>query len=239
MPSGLIVDLAANDRFDWHSHRQHQLALAARGVLVMAVENAKWVLPRSRALWVPSGIRHAVSVSGDTRMISVYVDPVRCPVTWPAATVVDAGGLLGELALHLSRDELPAAERERGEALLWDLMTPLPVTTLSLPMPIDERARHVAEGILADVTDQRALADWGRAVGASARTLARLFVADTGMGFARWRTNARLAAALPLLATGMSAGAVALTVGYATPSAFVAAFHREIGTTPAQYFRSN
>jgi AraC-like DNA-binding protein len=82
--------------------------------------------------------------------------------------------------------------------------------------------------------------DWDEptVVGASARTLARLFAAETGMGFERWRTTARLAAALPLLAAGTPVGTTARRVGYATPSAFVAAFRREIGTTPADYFRS-
>jgi AraC-like DNA-binding protein len=105
-------------------------------------------------------------------------------------------------------------------------------------MPADERARRVAEQILADVTDDRPLAAWGREVGASARTLARLFVADTGLTFARWRTHARLAAALRLLAAGERVGTVAYLVGYGTPSAFVAAFRRGLGTTPASAFRS-
>lgn len=238
MPSGLTVDLPADAGFDWHSHRHHQLALATRGVLVMAVEGAVWVLPRSRALWIPSGIRHSVTASGDTTMRSIYVHPSCCPLDWAAPTVVDASGLLGELAAHLSQDELPAGERARAEAVLWDLMAPVPVTTLSVPLPTDERARRVADGLLADVTDARTLAAWGHTVGASARTLARLFVAETGMGFARWRTNARLVAALPLLAAGTGVGAVAHMVGYTTPSAFVAAFRREVGTTPAEYFRA-
>lgn len=238
MPAGLTIELAPDAGFEWHAHREHQLALATRGVLVMAVGAAAWVLPRSRALWIPSGTRHSVSVSGGTTMLSVYVPPSRCPLTWTSPTVVGADGLLGALAAHLGREDLPAGERARAEAVLWDLMVPLPVTTLSVPLPGDGRALQVAEALLADVTDDRPLAAWGRAVGASARTLARLFVAETGMGFGRWRTTARLAAALPLLATGTSVAATAHRVGYATPSAFVAAFRREVGTTPADYFRS-
>lgn len=239
MPSALVVDLAAADGFDWHSHQHHQLALASRGVLILAVDGSTWVLPRSRALWIPAGVRHAVTASVDTTMLSLYLDPSRCPLTLSTPTVVDAGGLLGELVSHLSQGDLAAAERARAEAVLWDLLTPLPVMTLPLPMPADDRARRVAEALLGDVADQRALADWGRTVGSSARTLARIFVAETGMGFAQWRTSARLSAALPLLAAGLGVGAVARQVGYATPSAFVAAFRREIGTTPAEYFRSD
>jgi AraC-like DNA-binding protein len=48
----------------------------------------------------------------------------------------------------------------------------------------------------------------------------------------------RLQAALPLLADGMAVGRVAARVGYATPSAFVAAFRRAVGASPAAYFGS-
>lgn len=236
MPDALVVDLGARDGFDWHAHDHHQLALATRGVVLLAVDDAVWVLPPSRALWIPCGIRHAVTASVDATMLGLYIEPGRCPLAFTGPTVVEATGLLGALARHLSRADLGPGERARAEAVLWDLMRPLPVTAIPVPMPGDDRARRVADGLLADVTDERTLPDWGRQVGASARTLARLFVAETGMTFARWRTNARLAAALPLLAEGLGVGAVARRVGYAAPSAFVAAFRREVGTTPGGYF---
>ena len=46
----------------------------------------------------------------------------------------------------------------------------------------------------------------------------------------------RLQAALHLLADGEQVGTVARLVGYDRASAFVAAFRRETGMTPATYF---
>jgi AraC-like DNA-binding protein len=235
-PLGLAFDLRPAEGFPPHVHGYHQLALAAQGVLVLSAAGRSWVLPRTRGLWIPAGVPHSVAVSGRTIMLSIYVDPERCPLGWTEPTVVGASGLVGELVAHLSRPDLSTAARRRAESVLWDVAVPLPVTTLSAPLPVDERAQRVAEGLLADVTDDRSLAAWGREVGASARTLARLFASETGMGFGRWRTTARLAAALPLLASGTPVGTVAHQVGYANPSAFVAAFRREVGTTPAGYF---
>lgn len=232
------MELRPGDGFELHAHDRHQVAVASRGTLVMSTAGRSWVLPRTRGLWVPAGVAHSVAVAGETTMLSAYVDPVRSPITWSEPTVVRASGLLGELVAHLSDAELAPEARARAEAVLWDVLVPLPVTTLSPPLPVDERARQVAEGLLRDVTDARTLAAWGRDVGASARTLARLFVSDAGMGFARWRTTARLAAALPRLAVGESVASTAYHVGYASPSAFVAAFRREVGTTPAAYFAS-
>ncbi len=169
-------------------------------------------------------------------MLSLWVTPNRYPLTWAVPTLVAADGLVSRLVVHLlavGRDE---TRRELAEALLWDVLDPVPVTPLITTMPTDERARRVAERLRVDVTDSRTLAEWGRTVGASARTLARLFDAETGMSFGRWRTSARLAASLPLLAGGAGVGTVARLVGYAAASAYVAAFHREVGTTPARYF---
>jgi AraC-like DNA-binding protein len=122
--------------------------------------------------------------------------------------------------------------------LLADLLTPMPMTTIQVRLPASEPARRVAEALRADPSDRRTLQEWGQQVAASGRTLARAFVAETGVPFGRWRTLLRLQAALPRLADGEPVGRVASRVGYDTPSAFVAAFRRETGQTPAAYFRS-
>ena len=77
-----------------------------------------------------------------------------------------------------------------------------------------------------------------REAGASERTLARAFLAGTGIPFGRWRTLLRLQAALPALAAGDPVSAVARRAGYDTASVFIAAFRRETGLTPAAYFRN-
>jgi AraC-like DNA-binding protein len=104
-------------------------------------------------------------------------------------------------------------------------------------MPADDRARKVADAIAADPADGRTLAEWGHDVGASERTLARAFLAETGVSFGRWRTLLRVQTALAALAQGEPVGNVARRVGYDSDSAFVQAFRRETGVTPAAYFR--
>jgi AraC-like DNA-binding protein len=144
--------------------------------------------------------------------------------------------LLRELIVHLGDPGLAGPARQRAEAVLFDLLTPMPTTVLEVPEPRDERLLPIAAALRADPTDDRTLDAWGQLVGASARNLARLFVTETGMTFGQWRTQLKLQAALPLLAGGMAVGRVSGRVGYATPSAFVAAFRRAIGVPPAAYF---
>jgi AraC-like DNA-binding protein len=111
------------------------------------------------------------------------------------------------------------------------------MTTIEVRMPAENPARQVAQALADNPADNRSMAEWGREVGASSRTLARAFAASAGLPFGRWRALLRLQAALPALAAGEPVGNVARHVGYESASAFVAAFRKETGVTPARYFR--
>lgn len=225
-------------RFEWHTHRDHQLAWSPEGVLVVLTEGgASHVLPPSRALWIPAGTAHETRASGAAVLRSVYLEPSRCPIDWDAPTPVAVSALLAELIHHLDDRELEADERSRAEAVLFDLLLPLRISTIDVRPPSDPRARDVADGLLADPADPRTLQEWGHAVGASSRTLARAFLNETGLSFGRWRTLVRLQASLPHLAERMPVSAVAPLVGYRTTSAYVAAFRTHAGVTPGRYFQ--
>lgn len=230
MPAGLV--------FDWHAHGDHQLAWAASGVLTVRTRQTAWVLPSTRALWIPAGVRHETLTAGSAAtMRSLYVRPELCPIRWAEPTPVRASPLLAELIGYLADRRLSQGSRANAEAVLVDLLAPVAMTAIEVPTPSDQRAARVAARLRAEPGDNRTLAEWGREVGASARTLAREFLAGTGMTFGRWRTLLRLQAALPGLAAGKPVSAVARQVGYESDSAFVAAFRRQTGMTPAAYFR--
>ena len=236
--AGIVVrsfPMGRGARFDWHAHEKHQLVWGAAGVLTVGTEAATWVLPPTRALWVPAGVSHEVRAGDAATMTAAYLRPGTCAVTWTEPTTVRAGGLLGELTTYLAGDQLDAPRRRRAEEFLADVLEPVPAATIDVRLPGDERAAEVAAALLADPASRATLAQWGRRVGASERTLARAFLAGAGVPFGRWRTLARLAAALPLLAAGKPVGNVARAVGYENPSAFVAAFRRETGATPGTY----
>jgi AraC-like DNA-binding protein/quercetin dioxygenase-like cupin family protein len=227
MPAGVV--------FDWHVHDDHQLAWAASGVLTVRTQAADWVLPPTRALWIPAGLEHETLAAGTATMRSLYIRPDRSPANWREPVPVTVRPLLAALINYLDSDSLDAGQRARAEALLH----PVPMTTIEVRMPGDDRAADVAARLLADPADGRTLAEWGTEVGASARTLARAFHTGTGMTFGQWRCLARLHAALPQLAAGQAVGTVARHVGYQTASAFVAAFRSQTGHTPAAYFQTS
>ena len=72
---------------------------------------------------------------------------------------------------------------------------------------------------------------------ASVRTLARLFQADLGMGFAEWRRQVQLATAIAALIQGEPIGRIAASLGYRANS-FSDMFRRELGLAPSEYLAS-
>jgi len=223
-------------RFHPHTHAEHQLCWAGQGVLVVECRHETWVLPPSRALWVPAGIVHAPASVGPALMQSLYLAPISTE-EWTDPTVVVVEPLLAELIGYLERD-LEEGQRERAVALVRDLLKPAETGAVHAPLPRDERARAVASALRAHPEDQRDLAGWAASVNVSGRTLARRFREETGVPFGQWRTAIRVQAALVLLAQDAPVSRVARRVGYDTTSAFVAAFRKHTGVTPGGYFKN-
>ncbi len=71
--------MPAGTRFDWHTHEDHQLAWAVSGVLTVLTNDATWVLPPTRALWIPAGLPHETGSDGRATMRSLYIRPGLSP----------------------------------------------------------------------------------------------------------------------------------------------------------------
>jgi AraC-like DNA-binding protein len=230
------IDLPAGTWFPLHEHPVHQLVWSARGVVAVKAGDAGWVLPPTRALWMPAGVPHRTGALGRVALRGIYADPALSPVSWPSPRMVAVRPLLRELLEYLTGDGVAPAARLRAEAVAFDLLEPWDVVPIVVPSPADPRARDVEAAVLVNPADPRSLAEFGRDVGAAERTLARIFVRECRMTFGTWRTQVRLRAALPLLAQQLPLETVAHRVGYSSASAFVAAFRRAVGVTPGAYF---
>ncbi|MES3001015.1 MAG: helix-turn-helix transcriptional regulator [Pseudomonadota bacterium] len=222
-----------------HRHRRGQLVFSGENVVTVTTGRIRIVVPPNRGVWVPPEVPHETMGHGMIRMQSVFVRPDHLEGLPDRCVAVAISPLLREL-IHASAgstDEiLPGTPDERIALVILDQLRVLPVVALQLPMPIDRRICAVCDALLSNPADERTLPEWGQAVGASTRTLSRLFQDETGMAFHHWRQQARLLAALPRLADGESITNVALDLGYQTPSAFISMFKSVMGVTPGAYF---
>lgn len=227
--------LHEGNRFDEHAHDVDQLAWAREGVLMVTVGSRHWMLPPTLALWIPAGVWHTTTSVRSGTMQGIYLKPRVSTARWREPTVVSVPKLLRELINYLDTD-LGAAQRNRAESLVPDLLHPVSTLTIELRMPTDPRALGLAQALVAAPDDPRDLRAWGRTVGVSTRTLSRIFAEETGYGFSQWRTALRLRAALAHLAEGASVSQAAARVGYSSTSSFIAAFRKIAGQTPGAYF---
>jgi AraC-like DNA-binding protein len=170
---------------------------------------------------------------------TLYLDASVAPAGWTGCRVLVVSPLLRELVPAL---DAPGLARER-EKLLTDLLLDelRGATTHALGVPLppaqsgDKRLRALCEAVLRAPAERATLAQWAADVGASERTMARLFREQLGTSYQQWRQQVVLAHALPLLARGMPVGQVAAASGYASESAFTAMFKTAMGQPPSRF----
>lgn len=233
------TDYPPEHRLPWHRHRRAQLLYGATGVMRVDTEDGSWTVPTERAVLIPPGARHQVLMRGvSTR--SLYLEPAAVPWFPGRCQVADVSSLLRELLLA-AVDIEPEYPRHGRDAALIELilheitaLTPLP---FDLPLPREPRLRAMCLRFHRAPDVHTPIARWAAALGVSERTLNRLFRAETGLTFQRWRQRACALHAIGLLATGMPVATVATTVGYDNPAAFAVMFRRETGTPPSTFTR--
>ncbi|WP_321860785.1 helix-turn-helix transcriptional regulator [Burkholderia cenocepacia] len=224
---------------DWHSHLRGQVFCVESGFAHVRTPHGSWLLPPHRAGWIPPGEQHKVSISGALSGWSVVIAPAasrRMPGQPCVIAISELMRALVRRAVSWADQDRLDLEQARMSVVLLDEMRRAPHEPLHLPMPHDRRLLRIANAILGQPHDSRTLDAWAEWAGLSARTLSRLFVAETGTSFAQWRQQARLTHALERLANGDSVANIADALGYATPSNFIAMFRRAFGDSPAHYF---
>ncbi len=243
LPRAVVVtanDYAAGSVFPDHAHRRGQFAFASRGTISLTTPEGRWLVPPQRACWVPAGVAHAMTMRGPVTMLNVFVAaeeveavqlPARCCVYGVSA-----------LLRHLLDDavDLPALYDVDGRAgrlmqLLVAEIAAMPRLSLHAPLPRDPRLARVCQQMFDAPSIATALDQVAAAAGMSRRTFTRQFRAETGVGFAEWRQQVCLLAAIERLDAGLPVTRVALDLGYASPSAFSSAFRRVLGQAPSRY----
>lgn len=235
-------DLAEGECIPAHCHARGQLLYASSGVMAVTTPRRAFVVPSSRAVWVPGGVEHEVHARSAVAMRTLYVRAEAVPQSLAAQpAVVQVPALLRELilaALQGPQSYVPDSARARLSAVILDCLATLSPAPLALPVPDDARLAPLVAALMADPGDARPVRAWAQRLGMSERSLARAFRAGTGMSFRAWRQQCRLMHALERLGRGQTVTRVALDLGYDSPSAFIAMFRRSLGTTPAACVRA-
>lgn len=228
--------LGHGERVETHLHRFGQLVYPASGLLVTTTERGTWATPADQVAWTPPGFAHEHRTYGATDIRLLEVPASRCAELPRQPAIFQVSALLREALLSLTsgRDVSgPAGDRLRE--VVVDELVLAPEQHLHLPEPLDDRLRAVTDLLHQRPDTTSTLAQLGREVGASERTLSRLFQSELGMTFHQWRTLLRVQRALVHLARGLSVTETAAELGWANPTSFIDAFRAVVGHTPGEY----
>jgi AraC-like DNA-binding protein len=236
----LTHDYAAGHVIPLHFHEADQLVYASRGVMTVRTNDGTWVVPTYRAVSIPAGVAHTITMSGTVAMRTLYLKKGLAKTLPRRCCVVNISALLRELILRACASATltkKISPQRRLIGIILDELEVIQTVPLQLPNLPERRSANVANILLADPSDSRPLSELCKLAGASKRTVERLFQTNSGMTFGKWRQQLRLMRAMQLLAEGTQVTQAAMEAGYSTPSAFICMFRKTLGVTPTAYFK--
>lgn len=224
-----------------HQHRRAQFAYAVSGVASVVTDQGSWIVPPERAVWIPAGVAHEVTMLAPVSMMSLYLDPsvaIHHPTT---CRVVGVSALVTELMREAADLDFPYVPGSRADlimALLVHEIGRAPEQPLNVPFPSDPRLAARCRIYLEHPSPHETIDDWCADLSMSRRSFTRRFRAETGLAFAAWCRQACLFAAMPRLAAGEAITTIAFDLGYESASAFATMFRRTVGVAPSRYLSS-
>ncbi len=243
LPRPVIVvanDFADGYTIPLHQHRRSQLLHGAAGAVLVTTAFGTWLVPPQRGMWLPGGVDHTVRMLGNVHTHSVYLEPAAATGMPDRCQVVGLSPFMRALlaeAVDLPVDHDPDSRAGALMALLLHEMRELTVLPLALPIPVHPALAEHCRRFLGRPTPHATIDAWSAALGMSRRAFTRLFRRETGLGFAAWRQQACLVAALPRLVAGEAVTTIAIDLGYDNPAAFTSMFKRLLGASPRSYLR--
>ncbi|AGB80890.1 DNA-binding domain-containing protein, AraC-type [Serratia sp. FGI94] len=230
---GIAAELARHDSGP-HQHGMGQLLFSQQGSMRITLHNSICLLPPARIAWIPPRVEHRVQVSGVVGYRSVYLDEARYPGLPSGLTVLAATPLLRAALERIALADFDTDWRQGAAAnilaVCLDEIAQAPRELTLLPLPADRRLRH-----LAGLETLPPLHQLARCVGASEKTISRIFRRETGLSYQQWRQQWRLISAIELLAAGHRQCEVAARLAFASDSAFITFFRNMTGSPPRTY----
>jgi AraC-like DNA-binding protein len=224
------------ERVDPHKHGWAQVLYATTGLMWVELEGEALIVPPQRGVWLPPGTVHAVTMMSAVEMRNLYLHPRSIRHLSGKSDVFEVNGLLKELITRLAEGGRDVKfQRSAYDLVVLELgYAPRYSLRIALPEAADRRLQLLCRAVIDNPSSDISFDRHAAQVGASVRTLSRLFRRQFGIGFAAWRRQVQLAGALAGLAEGRTVSDVARSLGY-RPSSFTWMFRRELGASPTAF----
>lgn len=182
---GIAAQMGLHDSGN-HSHERGQLLFTQHGCIRISLENRLSLLPPGRVAWIPPFVRHRAQMSASVGYRSVYLSEEYAHKIGNDVVILSISPLLREL---LERIAIAPFDSDWQTGRLANL----------LPVFIDELQAATTEPTLLSLPQDRRfnrldiehlppnLRQLAQIVGASEKTIARVFLKETGMTYQSWR----------------------------------------------------
>ncbi|MBK5414352.1 AraC family transcriptional regulator [Pseudomonas sp. TH31] len=221
-----------------HRHLRGQLLFTRQGCTRITLAQQLCLLPPSRAAWIPSGIAHRAVMQQSVDYRSLYLTADVCADLPHQVCVIEVSPLLRAVLEPMALAEFDT-DWQQGKfshllALCLSEIREAAQQPMLLPLPHDKR---LAPLLATPEQLPPELQVLEQQIGASGRTIGRIFQRETGMSYQQWRQQWRLMRAMELLATGRSLSYSAFELGFASDSAFIAFFKDMTSVTPGTWLK--
>ncbi|MCA7014349.1 AraC family transcriptional regulator [Dickeya dadantii] len=230
-----IIDSASALESLPHRHGQGKFVLIRQGVFCIHTTFRNWLIKPGIAVWIPPNVVHWGQACHRVELTMLYASQTLCHSIANDIKLLDASPLLTGLCERLMSPHTPLSDERRSRILqlLFEEIADMPTSSLSLPLPGDQRLKKITDSLIATPALRRSLAEWGTQVGATERTLARLFVRHTGLRFTEWHNRLLLSDAWQGLADNKSNNELAIQLGFSSSDSLGHWFKRMTGFSPS------
>lgn len=221
-----------------HSHPWSQLSYSCKGVMHIETDEGVFVIPPEQALWIPAKKIHLHFCKQRVSNRSIYIDPAWSKELGSSVRMLTVDPLLKSLILEVANwpeNYLETEQTDRLTHVLIDRLTVAESNVLFMPTIKDKRLFPIIDTLNHDPANKLTIEQWAMKVGASSRTLNRLFNKNYGMGFSRWKQKLKILKSLEMLESDAALIDIAFSLGYESTSSFITGFKKQLGCSPKKY----
>jgi len=235
---GLATELRNHDS-GAHSHRRAQLLYARQGCVRITLADQLCLLPPGRAAWIPPDTVHRAVMTNVVDYRSIYFRADIATAMPHDVRVLSISPLLFEVLEAIATVEFDQCWQTGRRRHLLGLsvaeICSAPCEPTLLPLPSDRRLSRLLHKPEQLPPELKILEG---EIGASGKTVTRIFLKQTGMTYQQWRQQWRVMRAIELLTTGHSISTTAAELGFSSDSVFISFFRKIMGKTPRSYLQT-
>ena len=238
--SSIVYDGMLSEDYDaWHQHERAQLLYCSRGSFHLQIKNKEFLVPPSRAIWIPSKMQHHAYAEKQVSYRSLYFDIHFFKRLPTQMKVINVNSLLKQLILRacLFESDYPKNSPESRIALvIIDEINTATVEPFSIPLSTHTVLNSIKRYLLDHLASKPTLTQIAKEFHINQKTLSRLCKKETGMTLEQWVMQIKLLKAIEMITPGATTTLTAQTLGYSNDSAFIYRFKKLTGKTPSEFY---